>query len=285
MKNLMKSVPALLTVLASFSQPTASAGSVLYVSDPETQQLYVLSPTDASSASLVGNFGAGGLMVSLAYDVRNDILYGNTINPNNLYKINRSTGAATLIGGFGLINMKTIVFDNLTGTLYGSQGAGPSSSFYRIDTSTGFATLIGPIGVFGDNSVSGLSFNPQSNVLYGITGGPYPNSYLITINPSTGAGTLVAAVSPPPIGHAFRGISFDPDTGILYGMDSGGQANGTGPSKGLYTIDVATGTPTLRGLPPINTPTGIVFVVPEPSTIVLLGIGVLCLLAYGLQFK
>ena len=40
-------------------------------------------------------------MADLAYDAVGDVLYGTTTGTDNLYTINRTTGAAALIGPLG----------------------------------------------------------------------------------------------------------------------------------------------------------------------------------------
>src|SRR5262245_26038288 len=81
------------------------------------------------------------------------------------------------------------------GQLYVADGAGGNAAtLYRVDPVTGFTTVVGPTG-FG---LTGLSFDPTTGVLYGVTGAQdaaHPRT-LVTIDPATGAGTVVAALSP-----------------------------------------------------------------------------------------
>jgi sugar lactone lactonase YvrE len=85
--------------------------------------------------------------------------------------------------------------------LWGSSSeVGPNaSSLFKIDPATGLATLVGPTG-FAD-AISGVKFDPLTGTLYGILGYDCSGARLITINPSTGAGTLVGAL----IGAGFDG--------------------------------------------------------------------------------
>lgn len=90
--------------------------------------------------------------------------------------------------------------------LFGATGSGGgTSSLYTINTSTGAGTLIGSIGF----NVSGISFDPTTGILYGLSGlrGAGPAT-LVTINTATGAGTLVGLVTGP-VNDGFPDISFD----------------------------------------------------------------------------
>lgn len=122
-----------------------------------------------------------------------------------------------------------------TGVLYGANGAsGTSATLYTLNPATGaIATTIGPIG----RSVTGMAVRPGTGVLYGVTtsSGTNPLS-LITINKTTGAGTLVAALSTAVIPVA--DISFAAD-GTLYGWSE--------QTDDLVTINLTTGAVTVVG--------------------------------------
>jgi hypothetical protein len=108
-----------------------------------------------------------------------------------------------------------------------------ATDLYTLDPATGAkVATIGPIGF----AVSSLSVNPITGVLYGDSA-PRSNSprQLITINPFTGAGTLVG-----PLGVTVDSIAFDHD-GTLYGWS--GRISGSS----LYTINTATGAATKVG--------------------------------------
>jgi hypothetical protein len=104
---------------------------------------------------------------------------------------------------------------------------------YDIDPATGAATNPRSLGV--DWSIA---FSPNGT-LYGVTqsgaGTPTPSA-LFTVNPATGAATLVATTSPS---IDIEGdIAFDPTSGVLYAIDGGGT---------LFTIDTSTGVGTIVG--------------------------------------
>ncbi len=123
-----------------------------------------------------------------------------------------------------------------TGQLLAADGAGGNlSNLYTLDPATGAVTSnIGPVG-FG---VTGLAVHPTTGTLYGVTGGddPFNPGVLITINKTTGAGTLVGDLFG---GSAVNDITFTSD-GTLYGWSRN--------AGGLVTIDLTTGVATVVAL-------------------------------------
>ncbi len=124
--------------------------------------------------------------------------------------------------------------------LYGADGAGGNpSNLYILDPGSGAAVEnIGPIGF----AVTGLAVDPADGTLYGSTsrqttgGAPSPGS-LITINRTTGAGTLVGDLRPDT--ETAADITFTPD-GALFGWL---EPN----SSDLVTIDKVTGAASIVG--------------------------------------
>jgi hypothetical protein len=245
MKDVITRVLAFLALLTSLGESRVQAEPILYATDAVRQQLYTVSPSDDG----------------------NDILYGSTTLTNNLYSINRLTGSARLIGPLGVPLMHALAFDNLTGTLYGAYGR--NQGFYRIDPQTGAATLIGISGF----TISGLAFDPVSRALYASTFAP-GEERLLRIDPSTGQATPVANLG-------FTGISFDPETGTLYGISNGALAL----LQGLYTVDLASATASRVGPVALENPLDLQFVptqaIPEPGSLLLVGVGTLGLLGCG----
>jgi hypothetical protein len=130
--------------------------------------------------------------------------------------------------------------------LYGADGAGGhSSNLYILNQDTGAVIrTVGPIGF----AVTGLAIDPTTGTLYGATGrstsqgAPNPVS-LITINRTTGAGTLVGKLRP--INEGAADLTFTPD-GTLYGWLEPG-------TDDLITINKATGAATIVGNSGLNT--------------------------------
>jgi DNA-binding beta-propeller fold protein YncE len=235
----------------------------------------VLKDVDATTGATASIAALGKQMASLAYDPAGNILYGSEWMTGDLYEVDYDTADPTdpdevmqLIGSTGLTELFALAFDVSSGTLYGAHGAYGEDGFYSIDVSTGQATLVGNTGFFHadhSNAVSGMAFDPFSGRLYGaVAGDTYAWGALIEIDPTTGAGSLIGEYTP----H-IDALSFHPTTGDLYGLD--------GRNGKLYTIDIDTAELTeLAGLP-LGRPFGLEFV-PEPATVLMLGIGGLALI-------
>ncbi len=121
-------------------------------------------------------------------------------------------------------------------TLYAVDGAGgASASLYEIDPTDG--SVVQTIGSTGFSHVTGLAVDPTTGVLYGWVSG----TGLITIDTSTGAGTLVGS------GNAIQvpDLAFDA-SGTLYGWYEP-------HADDLLTIDTSTGASTDVGDAGIST--------------------------------
>lgn len=108
--------------------------------------------TSAGSGALIGNTGTVAGIDGLAFSPA-DVLFALGQNPqDNLYTVNQTTGALTLIGATGVVGTGSVGgLDFLGSTLY----AAIAGSLYTVDTTTGAATQIGNIG-FG--RISGIAF-------------------------------------------------------------------------------------------------------------------------------
>jgi sugar lactone lactonase YvrE len=140
-------------------------------------------------------------------------------------------------------------------------GATGGDALYSIDPVTGAATLIGRIGF---SNVFALGFD-NSGALFGVSDA---SDELIGISTASGLGALVG---PTGLSNSFD-IAARPEDGVMFLADSG--------TSSLYTIDTATGATKLVG--PYGSTTNVVGlafspVVPEPTTLVLVGGGLLLL--------
>ncbi len=160
-------------------------------------------------------------------------LYGSTGNSNQLITLNTTTGMGTLVAPISntLGNVTEIEFRN-DGVLFGATGGG-NAEIVTINPTTGVATLVG-IHPFG--AVNGLDFD-AGGILLGSFLNPGISTDLVTVNQTTGVLTTIGVIFPV---DQVPGLTFDP-TGVLFGV-----AHSNGPSS-LYTINPATGVPTLVG--------------------------------------
>jgi PKD repeat protein len=121
--------------------------------------------------------------------------------------------------------------------LYAARGGSSASNLYTVDETTGSMSSIGATGV----ALTGLAFDPTDGTLYGSTtrlSSSNPKS-LVTINPTTGASTLVAAYS---------GDAGGTKTCTDICFDAGGQLWGWSETvDSLVSIDKATAVATSPG--------------------------------------
>lgn len=102
----------------------------------------------------------------------------------------------------------------------GSKGA--AGVLYTVNPTTAAFTAVAPILVGGSSiGMTGLAFSPANGVLYGVTGFESPNfkRTLVTIDPATGAATVVGAILDPQFGSSvgLTDLSFRSD-GTLFGI-------------------------------------------------------------------
>ncbi len=206
--------------------------------------LYTVDPTSGAT-TFVGDSGLGFAGIG-GMDFRSDGALFAAVNiagdggtgSDHLATIDKTTGAATIIGPFGLCTgvsvpssgsgsctiegMEGIAFD-ASGNLWGSlsaRGAAGAPGLYRIDTTTGAANFVAPIEDSLGNPPSGGVVSLQYScfgTLYGGTareiGGAGDGGRLITINPTTGLFSFVGAGFATG-GSSLGGLAFELPCGI-----------------------------------------------------------------------
>jgi hypothetical protein len=149
------------------------SNGALYAGANATTTLYSVNPSNGSLTSI----GSG---TSTYSDTGSTLtgLYG--LDPSfNLFSINASTGATTVIGPTGLSPASIFGLSTNSSTLYLTNGG----SLYTIDTGTGTAHLVGALGT--TNQVGAMVF--LNGTLYG---GDWVNHSIDTIDTTTGHATV-----------------------------------------------------------------------------------------------
>lgn len=152
---------------------TRLPGGTLFGVDSSTN-LRIVNPATGSS-TVVGTMGDSIFATKLRSD---GTMFG--IGSSNLYTINTSTAAPTLVGPTGLSigGLYDMAFDGNNLFLTNNE------NLYSVNTSTGSASLIGSIGF------EVASMDSENGTLYGFTS---DGTSIISINTTTGAGTVVSA--------------------------------------------------------------------------------------------
>jgi hypothetical protein len=228
----------------------AADSGTLYAMNDATNTLYSINP-NTYALTVIGSTGIGtGDFGDMAYNPSTNTAYwvpgrGN----NNLYTLNLQTGAATLVGSHGINDMFAIAYDTATSKLYGESSNG---NFYNISTTNGAATLLGSNTVYP----GGMTYRADTNQLILLQAGT-ANFYSLSL---TGAATLLG-------GSGFvndNGLTWDPAQNKFFVDDW---------SAKLYTGDPNTYLLTQVSSLPTEFD-GIIYVVPEPGTMLLLGSGI-----------
>jgi hypothetical protein len=181
---------------------------ILYGSGTNVNVLCKMNLTTGQPAA-VGSYGSGvSSMQALAFDPVTRYLYGayGFTNGDGFYRIDPATGLATLIGHSGHFradladSVVGMAFDPVTNELYGVMAAGPRGwgAFVHINKETGAATMIQT----WSNPLMGISFNPETGVLFAVSNWGYHGLY--TIDKNTGNETLFKESNiENPLGIAF----------------------------------------------------------------------------------
>ena len=175
------------------------------------------------NSCMLGAVNATPIAFSVASDNSDD----------RLFRIDLATGVANAIGsGIGFDAVEGLAFQPGTSVLFGADDL--SDSLITIDLITGSGSLVGAFGIDADDP--GLAFADDGRLFLsqeGVGNSTFGNLY--TINPATGASTLIGSLGSG--AGDITGLAFL--NGTLFGLDDFGDA--------LYSIDTATGMATLIG--------------------------------------
>jgi PKD repeat protein len=191
-----------------------------------TSDLYLVDPVTAALTS-IGDIGDS--MSGMAWDPTTGVLYGCTAgstsaNPQSLLTIDRSTGAGTLVGGFGR-QMHDLAFDT-DGNLWGVDTNG---RVCQIDKATGTVTHVFSGGTYG----GGIDFD-SGGTLWRVGDRLLNDS---TVDTSDGTQTIASTVSDSTQKKTGK---FDPND--LFWLGSPGGVGGG--ATDLTTVDAPSGTVT-----------------------------------------
>ncbi len=197
-------------------------------SEVGTTTANIISTNNTSSETIDTEFSFDDLISETFSDTG---LIGSSQN-QELFSIDISTGAATLIGNMPSGLSTEIEFDIQTDMLFAEEVNG-GTRLYTIDPTTGdsLGFVEHPFG-----ALNGLEF--VDSTLYGtfISNAQAPSD-LVIVDTSTGNLTTVGATGRGPI----SGLAYDPTTSTMFGVTAGGE------SADLVTIDLTSGLATTIG--------------------------------------
>jgi Bacterial Ig domain len=239
-------IVALVACLGGSASAQTQATSTLFGADGTGQNtvknLYELDPSNGAVVRTIGPIGHS--VSGISADPADGTLYGSTggratannPNPNSLIRIDKATGAGTVIGEFPNGPVADISFAP-DGTLYGwSEG---SDDLVTIDKTNGNYTVVGESGLstFG----SGLDSNSAGTLYFAGSSSTGP---LYTVDRTTGDPTA----GPTMNGNrdAIAALAFN-GSDTLYGVDRDDTQTGVAD---LVTINTSSGAVTTLGAAP-----------------------------------
>jgi outer membrane protein assembly factor BamB len=236
--------------------------------------LFNLDPTSgaASDPRNTGLSDLAGIALSPSGTLFGLTTFASQPVPNGLFTIDPTTGTSTLVGVTGLQSIfeGDLAFDPTTGNLYGVQSVPSLGSterdLFELNPTTGQATVIGALSTSGGD-FSAMAFDSSGSLFLVDTS----SATLFKVDKNTAAILASVNLSVRSLGE-LAGMAFDPETGTAY-FGNGNIVNGVSASGSLYTLNPSTGALTLLG--PTVALAGLSFTpIPEPATLLLLGLGV-----------
>jgi hypothetical protein len=161
------------------------------------------------------------------------ILYGASGPPatSSLYRINTTTGAATVLGATGLSDVHGLAIHPVSREMYGVITGGLSTQLYRISSTYGDAL---PVRTIPLGNIRAIAFANDGTLFAGSNTGR-----LYRINITTGDTTFVGTAS----GIVYSGFSLNPITGVLWASVRPPIAN----RDKIYKVNTTTGAATEVG--------------------------------------
>ena len=193
------------------------------------------------SATRVGNspqFGVSENNINgLAW--HDGVLYAVGNDDEELFSLNTTTGAATVIGSVFSGASAPIGLTSHGGVLYMVSNS-PTDALYSVNTSTGVATLIGPDNFGSANEGEPRALASDGTTMYMMG---WVNDQIYSLNPSTGVAVAIGGPQRPALTGA-DAMTFH--EGTLYAARNNGKPNNANDfsTSRLVSINTSTGAPT-----------------------------------------
>ncbi len=185
-------------------------------------------------------------------------LYG--LDSRNLYRLDPSTGAGSLVGPLNVDHPDALAANPVTGVIY---AVGRGGEFFQLDAFTGAATRIGSFGAVDGGAVTAagaLAFDAAGTTLYAAVSWKFHGhqDYLAAVNPVDGSAAVIG------------GIGFDQVSGLAF---KDGELYGVTGHRELLLLDPLTGAGRQIGATAMRFSGLIPSPVPVPGSGFLLGSG------------
>lgn len=232
---------ALLVLLTGMLWTPGHAGGLYGLQDTGILGINTLVRIDTTTLAIT-NIGDVGVEVTnggLAYDPNTDILYMvDGRSTAGLYSVDRSTGAASLIGTHGLLDLAGLAFDPNNNILYGSTYSVPvdGGALHTLNTGTAAATLVGNTLDF-----SGLGYDSLRDRLLGKISTAVHVIDQTNANPGAELANFLS-------GSGRRGFAYDSDLDRWWEGDEGGSLFSSDAFFGTQTQHLFGALPRLAGL-------------------------------------
>lgn len=219
---------------AAWSAPTPPA-ALLYGGEGASQTTSDLFTIDPATVVLSSIGAAGVAFTGLAFRPSDGVLFGSTsnnstVNKQSLVTVDTSTGAATLVGNFGIFQTLGDIAFLSNDSLFGYNAG--NRRLYSVNTTTGVATQVSATQIPTSGQGYGCSVDSSDN-FYVFPKGTSGVFYLVDV--TTGGLTAQPSLSGSPFGGSVNAASFD-STDVCYISISDGFINWD-----LATVDIATG--------------------------------------------
>ncbi len=228
------------TALLGLAAGSAAAGTLYTVRTSDR----MLRSFDTQSLVFtdIGPLGVGFDFGDLGWDPGSQKMYlVQGFAGTGLYTVNLSTGAATLVGSHGSVDMFSLVYDPGSGKMYCGEST-RNTRFFEINLSNAVITQIGNPGI----SMDAMTYDPVRNMIVAAYAGP---GDLYSINPANGSATLLYD------GAFFNncGMAFDADTQLYWLIDWSGNLYSYDPANGYARTLVRSGLGSHDGLAAVTT--------------------------------
>lgn len=170
--------PYALPVVAQAFSPNGTLYAITRGGNTTLAQLATVNLTTGAQ-TLVGS--PTGVQTEAMAFTPDGTLYAANFNTNNLYTLNPSTGAATLVGALGFTGIMDLAWDPANSTMYAVASLCNGSSLYSINLSSGAGTLVTPVA---NSCLMSLAIDSSNRLL--TTDFANPNSPLYQIDVATG---------------------------------------------------------------------------------------------------